>query len=112
MSRPWKTFVESCLDGEAFAEEIDDFVDQWHDGEFECELPEFLGFSSDEFSEWAQRPSSVPVILFARRHKIPLSEALARSKGNYALAARGEMAKPEDTQAVLDWLTKTGRILQ
>ncbi|TXT39356.1 MAG: hypothetical protein FD138_106 [Planctomycetota bacterium] len=112
MSRSWKTFVESCLDGEALAEEIDDFVDQWHEGDFECELAEYLGFSDEEYAEWAERPQSLPVILFAHKYKVPLKDALARSGGQFALAARGGMTSPEEAQIVCDWLTETGRLPQ
>ncbi|MFM9963067.1 MAG: hypothetical protein ACKV2Q_17815 [Planctomycetaceae bacterium] len=101
MSKSWKTFVDSCLDGEALAEEIDDFVDQWHDGDFECELSEYLGFSDDEYTEWAERPQSLPVILFAHKYKVP-----------FALAARGGMTSLEEAQIVCDWLTETGRLTQ
>ncbi len=88
MSRLGKAFVESYLDGEALPEEIDDFIDQWHVGEFECGLAEYLGLSDEEYAEWAERPYSLPVILFAHKYGIPLSEALAFADDQVALATQ------------------------
>jgi len=36
--------------GECILEDIDDFIDEWHDGDFEEELHEFLGMSWKEYS--------------------------------------------------------------
>jgi hypothetical protein len=38
------------FNGECLPEDIDDFIDEWHDGDFEEELHEFLGMSWKEYS--------------------------------------------------------------
>jgi hypothetical protein len=70
MSEPETTFVEKCLSGEAVADEIDDYIDQWHE---ECgtgELYEFLGFTQEEYALWVDRPEALGQILDARKHHV------------------------------------------
>ena len=58
-----KTFLDLVLAGEARQDDIDDFVDQWHDGDASCSLAEFLGMSDDEYALWVEKPSALSLIL-------------------------------------------------
>ena len=109
MSNSWKTFVESCLEGDVFEDEIDLFVDHWHDSDCACGLDEYLGFTAEEYAEWVRNPGSLRAILFAHKHNRPLKEALTLAESSFALAARGDFSGPDDAQAVVDWLDETGR---
>nr|VFJ46037.1 MAG: hypothetical protein BECKFM1743A_GA0114220_100321 [Candidatus Kentron sp. FM]VFJ51562.1 MAG: hypothetical protein BECKFM1743C_GA0114222_100982 [Candidatus Kentron sp. FM]VFK10338.1 MAG: hypothetical protein BECKFM1743B_GA0114221_101364 [Candidatus Kentron sp. FM] len=65
-------FIEKCLSGDAFMDEIDDYVERWSDGE-EGEgmaLHDFLGMTWEEYSIWGTRPSMLPVILRSRRNSV------------------------------------------
>jgi hypothetical protein len=47
------TFLQRVLAGEASLNQIDDYVDQWHDSSTETRaLPEFLGLTREEYSRW------------------------------------------------------------
>ncbi len=54
------TFIDKCLKGEASLDEIDDYIDAWHDGitPEDIELHTYLGMTWDEYSLWV-RDSSV-----------------------------------------------------
>jgi hypothetical protein len=41
-----KTFLDLVLAGEARQDDIDDYADQWHDGDASCFLAEFLGMGA------------------------------------------------------------------
>ena len=60
-----KTFLDLVLTGEAHQDDIDDFVDQWHEGNTSCSLAEFLGMSDDEYALWVEKPSALNLILQA-----------------------------------------------
>ena len=60
-----KTFLDVVLAGDARADDIDDFVDRWHDGDATCSLAEFLGMSHDEYALWVEKPASLRLILQA-----------------------------------------------
>ena len=68
------TFIELCLAGRAQPEDIDDFVDAWHEGDSALELHEALGLTWDEYAQWVAQPDILPSILETHR------EAPARGK--------------------------------
>ena len=45
-------FIEKCLNGEALLDDIDDFVDEWHESKGNIPLYEFLGMKKSEYSLW------------------------------------------------------------
>ena len=60
-----KTFLELVLAGEVQREDIEDFIDQWHEGETACSLAEFLGLSDDEYALWVEQPTALELIIQA-----------------------------------------------
>lgn len=102
-----KTFVDACLSGQALLDDVDDWIDEWHDSDTDHSLDSFLGFSNDEGSLFAERPEALRFIVAARRQQVPVANVLA-SRDNFALAARA--GDSEQASAVLAWLRETGRI--
>ena len=43
------TFIEKVYSGQAKAEEIDKFIEIWHDSDIEMPLREYLGFTKKEY---------------------------------------------------------------
>lgn len=84
-------FIESALQGRAMSDEIDDFVDAWHDSSSKETLAEFLGMTDDEYEAWVLNPDVIPQILTARKFRRPFAEVL---EGAYEerLAARSGSA--------------------
>ena len=55
-----KSFVQMWLDGMAEVEDIDFFVDRWHNlPENSTSLSEYLGFTEDEYKIWIESPSEL-----------------------------------------------------
>ena len=100
-----KAFVDMCLSGEALLEEIDDFVDKWHEADSGLPIHKFLGFTPTEYAMWVERPETLGYIILARRHSISLEEAIAQGE---SVAARTQSWG--NAKALLEWLKKTGRI--
>lgn len=63
-----KPFIELCLDGEKSIDEIDDFVDEWHDSDNKQSLSEFLGMTNDEYALWIEKPEILSDLIHARKH--------------------------------------------
>lgn len=72
-------FVDRCLNGDSVADEIDDFVDQWHESATNESLAEFLGFMPKEYALWVKHPSALDTILDARRKGSSLSTVVPGS---------------------------------
>ncbi|EPH6499614.1 hypothetical protein ACS3FE_002303 [Vibrio cholerae] len=83
------SFVNLCLNGDVLEDEIDDFIDSWHDDEeTTLELHEYLGMTWEEYSVWSTNPSVLPFILSARKNRTTFDAELNQER--LALAARAE----------------------
>jgi hypothetical protein len=103
------TFMDALLAGEALPNDVDDWIDAWHDDTTDQlgELHEYLGMSWQEYQLFVERPESLRFTLAARRANKPVSRILASVKAAGA-AARTEEA--EQAESVLQWLMETGRV--
>ena len=72
MSREAGNFVGLCLSGEALADEIDDYVEAWHEGGSGLPLYTVLGMTREEYSSWVEDPSVLSEILEARMRGGPV----------------------------------------
>ena len=107
MSDKPMTFVDQCLEGLVDPPQIDDFIDQWHEGTSKCSLPEYLGFTPEEYACWVEEPCSLRFILFSRKTGMGLKQSLQwRLAEN--VAARAENL--EEADVLKRWLQRTGRI--
>jgi hypothetical protein len=103
-------FISSCLSGEAFMDEIDDYVERWHSGLAgeNQELHEFLGMSWEEYSLWATRPSILESIINSRIRHISLDEELNFERVALAASTKNNQAAVN----MEEWLKKIGKIEQ
>jgi hypothetical protein len=70
------SFIEKCISGDVSLDEIDDYIDAWHDSDSdtELELHEYLGMTWKEYSIWAIKPSSLAEIVNARKQETDAQE--------------------------------------
>jgi len=66
------SFIEKCINGDASLDEIDDYIDEWHDSDLSngIELHEYLGMTWKEYSIWAIKPSFLAEIVNSRKQEI------------------------------------------
>ena len=98
-------FITKCLMGEALLEEIDDYVDSWHDGDSDLSMHEFLGMTHAEYSLWVKDPDCLPQIVIARRHQQELVE-VGEGHGGLPIAARSENHGVPDN--LIEWIREMG----
>ena len=103
-----ETFIEKCLSGDAFLDEIDDYIDAWHEGDSvpDRELHDYLGMTWEEYSLWMTKPSILGAIVSAKRKKIDVMDELNQKL--HALAARAN--SQEEAQKMMNWLEKQGKV--
>lgn len=109
MSEQRQTFVDACLAGNALLDEIDDWVDQWHDLDDSDtrSLDEYLGFTPSEGALWARDASALRYIVAGRRRSVAV-EVLIAHKDDFTLAARS--SDPRDVERVFEMLMESGRL--
>lgn len=107
-----QTFIDLCLLGERFIDEIDDFIDEWHNSDNKQSLSEFLGMTNEEYALWVEKPEILSYIIHARKHRVSLSDELKDivSKSNLRIAARTPEGS-KDAENLIKWLQSTGRLI-
>jgi capsid protein len=102
------TFLERYLNGEVLAEEIDDYVDLWHEDPDAKEIYEFLGMTREEYSLWLRDPDMLPHVARARRERLPLAVVVRASLENLPIAARP--ADADKVKRLIRWLESAGKL--
>jgi len=82
-------FIEMCLSGDALLDEVDDYVDEWHEGTGATPLHRFLGMSRSEYELWVTDPDVLPFIVTARREGRDVSDVIENFNA-LPLAARSD----------------------
>src|SRR5579864_3755883 len=71
-----RAFMDLCLDGKAALDDIDDFIDRWHESPEDTELHDYLGMTQEEYSLWLRVPDALSCIIKARRDAMPLADVI------------------------------------
>jgi hypothetical protein len=105
--RAHQNFIERCLSGSALMEEIDDFVDQWHEGSENESLRDFLGMSEPEYSLWINDPDVLPYVILSRREGRPFANVV---NDNYYNSTRFAARSDQGTKIrhLKEWLERQG----
>lgn len=57
------TFIDMCLKGRRPPSDIDDFVEEWHEGLWEGGLRETIGLSFNDYLQWVRGEVTIEGIL-------------------------------------------------
>ena len=101
-------FIAKCQMGEVLLDEIDDFIDQWHESDSESPIYEFLGMTRYEYFLWLKSPDVLPCIVKARRGGLDLKEnwpELIREIDTLPIAARSDTRRAEE---LMEWVKRRG----
>jgi DNA-directed RNA polymerase specialized sigma subunit len=94
-------FVTLCMQGEVLLEEIDDWIEKWHDSPQKEELYEYLGMSWSEYSAWVSMPEILPFIITAHRENREFTELL-EELNELPMAARSN--SKNEPKKLIEWL--------
>lgn len=97
-------FIEDCLAGDALLEDIDDYVDAWHDGDTDLSMAKFLGMTEHEYSLFVENPEYLFLIVKAHRDNVNIKSLLEREISS--IAARAESKAKADR--LTQWLKREG----
>ena len=103
------TFVDLCLEGKILLDEIDDFIDQWHETPQRRELHDYLGMTQEEYSLWLRVPDALSYIIKARHESKPLKDIVVQGCRALCLDARtDDQSKIVRLQT---WLKEKGEVI-
>jgi len=98
-------FVTNCLIGDALLDDIDDYVDAWHETKGEVPLHQYLGMSKNEYALWVADPDVLPFVVCAHKENRDVGELLEEFNA-LPLAARAD--GPVQAKQLMHWLKKEG----
>ena len=84
-------------------DDIETYIEDWHNSDEDVEIYEFLGMTEDEYMSWIEEPRLLRSIIFAIDNNITFRDAVQRE----SIAARATCS-PKDLEAIEKWLTKNG----
>jgi hypothetical protein len=94
-------FVEKCLTREAVYDDIDDFIDQWHQAPQGKSVYDFLGMTRQEYALWVAEPSVLPTIIGAHAQHKNLDEIFKESKEDAPSTFTSPAPRAKE---LVDWL--------
>lgn len=98
-------FIELCIAGKCLLDDIDDYVDAWHENPGEIDLSDYLGMDEKEYTLWMVDPDILPFIVEARRKGKNVSQVVEEF---YALPMAARSESPEKARELMEWLKKNG----
>ena len=103
------SFVSRCLSGTALPDEIDDYVELWHNNEAGVGLPlhVFLGMDEHEYALWIREPNAIYGVIRAHKNHGRIDDYMDDFY-SMPLAARAQSA--EDATKITTWLKGMGKI--
>jgi hypothetical protein len=86
------------------AEDIDDFIDAWHESDTSEKRPlaEFLGMTEDEYTVWLASRKALPLIAAARHERRTLTDVVAEHLAS--LRRDGRVADQAAITVLSNWL--------
>lgn len=98
------SFIQKCLTGEALFDDIDDYIDIWHDSQGDEPIYEFLGMTQEEYARWVKNPDCLSQIIIAHFNDTGVEEQ--GHEEHLAVTARSH--NPTLGKNVVAWLKDNG----
>lgn len=103
-------FVDGVLSGHYLVDEMDDFIDAWHESSSNEELYDYLGFNLNEWGAIVIDSSAVNAIFLCREHKTEFDSSayFEDNSSEFKIAARAN--KELSPEMIKSWLKNRGYI--
>ncbi|NVD69249.1 hypothetical protein HUX88_01585 [Duganella sp. BJB1802] len=95
-------FIEKCLLREAKPEDIDDFIELWHQNPGKQPLHEYLGMTRNEYALWIANAAILPTLLNIRSKHQSMDQLLAEFDHQFPTIAKS--TSPSGAMALMKWL--------
>lgn len=100
-------FINDVINADALLDEIDDYIEKWHDSDTDCSVYEYLGMTEEEYFLWVENDFYLKYIISAHEKNININELL-REEYTCKLVARS--SSPEEARNIYNWLKEKGII--
>lgn len=100
-----KNFILDCLNGDALIDDLDEYIDYWHEkaNDLNVSLKDFLGMTEKEYNYFLKDEDYLADIIYAHEHNIDIDIVL-EAINDIPLAARAE--KADEINKIQTWIKK------
>lgn len=101
-------FISDVINADAILDEIDDYVEKWHDTDTDISIYEFLGMTEEEYLLWVENDFYLKYIVSAHEQNKSIRDILEEVVYSTKLVARS--SSPEEGKKIYDWLKEKGLV--
>lgn len=100
-------FISDVINADAILDEIDDYVEKWHDTDTDISIYEFLGMTEEEYLLWVENDFYLKYIVSAHEQNKSISDILEEV---YSKKLVARSSSPEEGKKIYAWLKEKGLI--
>lgn len=107
MSSKAHDFITLCVNGEVLLDDIDDFVEEWHEGSYTGTLHDFLGMTWEEYSLWVADNDILPFIVTSHKDNVDINVVVEEF---YAIPLAARADSTHKAKILMKWLKQQGKL--
>ena len=100
-------FINDVINADAILEQIDDYVEKWHETDTNSSIYEYLGMTEEEYFLWVENDFYLKYIVTAHEQNKSISDLLEEVYTD-KLVARS--STPEEAKQIYNWLVEKGLV--
>lgn len=100
-------FINDVINADALLDEIDDYIERWHNSDSELSIFEYLGMTEEEYFLWVEDDFYLKYIISAHEKSTNINTLLANEYST-KLVARSD--SPEEAKKIYNWLKEKGLV--
>lgn len=100
-------FINDVINADAILDEVDDYVEKWHDTDTDISIFDYLGMTEEEYLLWVENDFYLKYIVCAHEQNKSISEVLEEA---YSTKMVARSSSPEEGKKIYEWLKEKGLI--
>jgi len=100
-------FIFDVINAVAILDEIDDYVEKWHNSDSNVMIYEYLGMTEEEYYLWVENDFYLKYIISAHEKNVNINDLL---KEEYTTKLAARASSPDEAKKIYDWLNEKGMI--
>ena len=100
-------FINDVINADAILDEIDDYVERWHNTDSDISIFDYLGMTEEEYLLWVENDFYLKYIVSAHEQNKNISEILEEA---YSTKLVARSSSPEEGKKIYEWLKEKGLI--
>lgn len=101
-------FIDAVINGDVLIDEIDDYIDVWHESDSNEEIYDFLGMSQNEYRLWVEDETILKEIIKCHMSETDIKDVITNPK-NKELRMVARAKDLQEAKAAYEVIKKHGK---